>query len=49
MNLPTEEDRSRCFQGVAALAGSVPTWNLRRDFSLARIDDGVSLVIDECL
>jgi hypothetical protein len=49
MNLPTEEDRSRCFQGVAALAGSVPTWNLRRDFSLARIDDVVSLVIDACL
>ncbi len=29
--LPTEDDRGRCFQGVADLASSVPVWNLYRN------------------
>jgi hypothetical protein len=49
MNLPTDEDRSRCFQGVSALAGSVPTWNLERDFTIDEIDEIVDLIITTCL
>ncbi len=29
--LPTEDDRSRCFQGVADIATNVPVWVLQRD------------------
>ena len=41
-NLPTDEDRSRCFSGVADLAGRVPAWNLHRQLSY----DGLPDVID---
>lgn len=34
--LPTVEDRARCFDGIARLAGSVPLWNLLRPL---RLDD----------
>lgn len=29
-HVPTDEDRARCFQGVAALAHTVPVWRLTR-------------------
>lgn len=34
--LPTVDDRARCFDGIARLAGSVPLWNLLRPL---RLDD----------
>jgi hypothetical protein len=29
--LPTEDDRARCFHGVADVATNVPVWILQRD------------------
>jgi hypothetical protein len=43
--LPTEEDVSRSFAGVADLAGTVPAHRLRRPLSLGELDDHVSLVL----
>lgn len=38
---PTDEDRSRCFDGVARLAASVPIWNLYRPLRYELLDDVV--------
>jgi hypothetical protein len=43
--LPTEQDVSRSFAGVADLAASVPAYRLRRPLALGRLDDHVSLVL----
>jgi hypothetical protein len=49
LHLPTHEDRARCFQGVAGVAGSVPAWNLRRDLRFDDLDDLVELIVATCL
>jgi hypothetical protein len=36
---PTDEDRRRCFDGVARLAASVPIWNLHRPLRYDVLDD----------
>jgi hypothetical protein len=43
--LPTEEDVSRSFAGVADLAGTVPAYRLRRPLDLSELDNHVSLVL----
>jgi hypothetical protein len=43
--LPTEEDVSRSFAGVADLAAAVPAFRLRRRLALGELDDHVSLVL----
>jgi hypothetical protein len=43
--LPTEEDVSRSFAGVADLAAAVPAFRLRRRLVLDELDDHVSLVL----
>ncbi len=49
LHLPTHEDRSRCFHGVAGLAASVPSWNLHRDLRFDDLDDLVELIVATCL
>lgn len=49
LNLPTEEDRARCFRGVASLAASVPAWNLDRRLTPDALDGVVETVISTCL
>lgn len=49
LNLPTEQDRARCFRGVASLAASVPAWDLERAISLDLLDQVVEAVIATCL
>jgi hypothetical protein len=36
-NLPTDEDRARCFDGIAQLAATVPIWNLTRPLTYASL------------
>ncbi|HXV34121.1 MAG TPA: hypothetical protein VD769_08935 [Gaiellaceae bacterium] len=43
--LPTEEDVSRSFAGVADLAASVPAFRLRRRLAFEELDDHVELVL----
>ena len=43
--LPTEEDVSRSFAGVADLASAVPAFRLRRPLSLDALGDDVDLVL----
>lgn len=38
-NLPTDEDRIRCFEGVVDLAGAVPTWTLDRPLSFETLPE----------
>jgi hypothetical protein len=47
--LPTDDDRARCFQGAASLAGAVPIWNLHREIRLDQLDDVVDLILSTCL
>jgi hypothetical protein len=47
--LPTDADRSRCFRGVASLAGSVPIWNLRRELRIDQLPEVVDMIVDTCL
>jgi hypothetical protein len=42
--LPGMEDGSRCFQGITALADTVPVWNLSRALSLDDLDRVVETV-----
>ena len=49
LNLPDDEDRARCFRGVATLAHRVPIWDLERDMRFDTLDDDVDLVIKTCL
>jgi hypothetical protein len=46
MKMPTDEDRERCFAGIASLAGSVPIFNLSRPTRWESLDDAVELVIE---
>ncbi|MGH3011331.1 MAG: hypothetical protein ACRDMY_05755 [Gaiellaceae bacterium] len=43
--LPTEEDVSRSFAGVADLASTVPAYRLSRPLDLGALDDHVSMVL----
>lgn len=49
LNLPTEDDRARCFRGVASLAASVPSWDLHRRLTLEGLERVVETVIATCL
>jgi hypothetical protein len=42
----TEADRVNSFQKLAALAGSVDSWNLYRPFRLSALDETVDLVLE---
>ena len=47
-NLPTDDDRSRCFSGVADLAGRTPTWNLHRRLSYDGLPEVIDRIIATC-
>jgi len=40
-NLPADEDRARCFAGIADLCGQVPVWNLTRPMLVEALDDTI--------
>ena len=48
-NLPTDPDRARCFDGVAALAATVPVWNLTRPLTFRTLDDVVQEIAARCV
>jgi hypothetical protein len=48
-NLPTDADRTRCFEGITQLAGRVPIWNLHRRLSFEHLPQVVDAVISRCL
>ena len=43
-NLPTDQGRKRCFEGVAALTESVPVFNLYRPMTLEALDEVIEKV-----
>lgn len=45
-NLPTEEDRARCFAAVARLASSTPVWHLTRRRRLDELPATVQCLVD---
>lgn len=45
-NLPTDRDRARCFQAVAALGSTTSTWNLTRRLRLEDLMPTVECVVD---
>jgi hypothetical protein len=45
-NLPTADDRARCFAGVTDLAGAVPVLNLYRPFRIEELPGAVNFVVD---
>jgi hypothetical protein len=47
--LPTDADRARTFQGTAALASTVPVWDLHRKLSFDRLDELVDEIVSTCL
>jgi hypothetical protein len=48
LKLPNEEDQARCFRGIASIAAAVPAWDLRRELSLAELDDVVGAIVTTC-
>ncbi|HEV2071030.1 MAG TPA: hypothetical protein VGR26_14670, partial [Acidimicrobiales bacterium] len=47
--LPTEADRRRCFDNIAAMAAGVSFWNLRRPLRVDLLPRVVELLIQKCL
>lgn len=47
-NLPTDEDRIRCFTGIVDLAAAVPTWTLDRPLSFDTLPDVLDRVEEIC-
>jgi hypothetical protein len=47
-NLPTDEDRSRCFAGIVDLVDAVPTWTLDRPLSFESLPSVLDEVIATC-
>lgn len=45
-NLPTDEDRARCFQAVADLASTAATWNLTRRLCLEDLRPTIESLVD---
>jgi hypothetical protein len=43
--LPSLEDRTRCFEGITALADTVRVWNLRRPLRIYELDDVVRRIV----
>jgi hypothetical protein len=43
--LPTDEDRTRCFDAVVRLAGSIPVWNLHRPLRYGLLDRTIDEVV----
>ncbi len=48
MKRPTDSARRRCFQTIAALAGSVPMWDLRRRLSFSDLPSIVERIVNTC-
>jgi hypothetical protein len=46
---PTDEDRTRCFQGIAELAAQVPIWNLYRRLSFDELPAVVDRIALTCV
>ncbi len=46
--LPTEADRRRCFDNIAAMAARVSFWNLRRPLRLDVLPEVVELLTETC-
>jgi hypothetical protein len=46
--LPVDDDLRRCFEGTAALAGSVPVWNLHRPMRFEELDQVVAGIVETC-
>ena len=46
--LPYDEDRARCFAGIAELSRSVPIWNLHRRFSIEELPSLVDRLVSTC-
>lgn len=47
-NVPTDEDRSRCFAGIVDLVDAVPTWTLDRPLSFESLPSVINEVIARC-
>lgn len=47
--LPTDADRARCFRGTAALANSVPMWNIQRELRIDGLQEVVERIVTTCL
>jgi hypothetical protein len=48
-HLPYDEDRARCFSGIAELSRSVPIWNLYRRFSIEELPAVVDGLVSTCV
>jgi len=48
LKLPSDADRARCFQQVAALVAQVPVWNMYRPMEFASIDRVVEKIVGAC-
>jgi hypothetical protein len=48
-NLPTDQDRARCFQGVTDLAARVPIWDLHRRLELDQLEPAVRAIVEGCV
>lgn len=48
LNLPTDEDRARCFTGIATLAMGVKLWNLYRPLQFELLPSVVELLVSQC-
>lgn len=49
LNLPSDEDRARCFRGLSSLAVGVPIWDLQRGSTIEDVAEVVDLVVNTCL
>jgi len=49
LKFPTDADRARCFKGTAALAASVPLWNLHRALRFDTMPRLIDLIAETCL
>jgi hypothetical protein len=48
-NLPTDEDRARCFSMITEVARQIPVWNLYRPLAFDNIPEVIDTVISTCL
>jgi hypothetical protein len=48
-NLPTREDRARCFSMITEVARQIPVWNLHRPLAFDNIPEVIETVISKCL
>ena len=48
LRLPLDDDRIRCFNGIASLAAAVPVWNLHRRRAFASLPAVVEAIVSRC-